>query len=251
MALTIITTIVATLIVSSIAVILQQTGWDAKTLKNLFVFFELFGMGTLLGMTFFDLGPKIFADKTMISQNILLYTLGGMLVFFAMESGVHWYRVYRTAKGAQNTGKRLFHPVIELFINFFHHLLDGVALAIAFLMSNAIGVASFMSLIFHERPSSISDTSIIGHSNLYFREHIVYRLWPVIASFLGVLIVYLIGFDVKRLFIPSMIIFASGGFLYLSCATISLEIQNEKSIKASVGKAVVFLLGIFTIYAMA
>lgn len=209
--------------------------------KNLDNFLELmvaFAVGALLGDVFIHLLPQL--SESGFSVWISLTVLLGIVVFFILEKLVHWHHCHRFAHSAEHKHHSFGH--IALAGDALHNFIDGLILAGAFVASPALGVATAIAIILHEVPQEIADFGVLLKSGFSRKKALFYNFLISLTAFVGAGVGLLISsFEV---FIPFLIAFTAGGFLYLAGTDLLPELHKKFSTKQSVLQLAWIIIGI-------
>ena len=129
-----------------------------------------FAAGTLLAAAFFDLLPES-AEKFMSTgkdiESVFFYTLIGLLFFFIIEGilfKVHHHPSEHEDPCEKELSPRKKTPILLLIGDSIHNFLDGIAIAISFLISIPLGITTSIAVASHEIPQELSEFSIMLYS---------------------------------------------------------------------------------------
>ena len=113
-----------------------------------------FAAGALLAAAFLDLLKEGLAQAD--AEVILLWTLGGLLFFFILESALNWFHHHH-----EHDEHEVDHvdPTVSLVItgDIIHNFIDGIAIASAFLVSVPTGIVTTIAIASLEIPQEIGD----------------------------------------------------------------------------------------------
>jgi zinc and cadmium transporter len=209
-----------------------------EVLKKIQLILVALATGGLLGGAFFHLLPECYASFDSAINASLLLTLG-FILFFILERFLHW-RHNHTSGITENAIKPF--GTINLVADMFHNFLDGLLIAAAFSYSTEIGLATTLTVFFHELPQEIGDFGVLIHAGFSRKKALVYNFLSACTAFLGAILVLSIGhttFQIEKYILP----FAAGGFIYLAAADLIPELHNEKGTKRSVIQFFALILG--------
>ncbi len=216
----------------------------SENLKKYGRFLISFATGTLLGVFFLDILPELFIEN---SEQINIYSkiiLLGFLLFFALERGFTWHHHHHDIKCKDCILPR---AKIILLADSLHNFIDGIVIAIAFLVNIKIGILLSISVIFHEIPQEISDFSILRTTGLSWTKAIFYNFITALFSLLGCISGYFVLKNVE--FLPNyMLAIAGGGFLFIAASDLIPEIKKDLPSKNIITPFVLILVGVIIIY---
>src|SRR3990167_2964278 len=172
--------ILATLIISFISFfgIIVFVFKEVVLEKILLVLVSL-SAGVLLASALLDLLPESIMELGASETNlfiVFLIVILGFVVFFIFEQFVTWHHCHKTPHN--HSIKPVSYMI--LFGDGLHNLLDGVAIAVAFLINPALGVTTTVAIAFHEIPQEMGDYGV-----LVFGGFSKYK--AVIANFISAL----------------------------------------------------------------
>jgi zinc and cadmium transporter len=210
--------------------------------KRLLPFLLSYATGTLLGAAFLGMIPTALglATPTQVSATIL----AGLVMFFVLEKLVVW-RHCHDEECAEHGGAA---PVI-LLGDAFHNLLDGVAIAAAFLTSVPLGIAAGLAVVAHEIPQEVGDFAILLHSGYSRGRAFAYNLLSSSTALPGALLGYLYLDAVRRL-TPYFLAVSAASFVYVAMADLVPHLHRQVGPRSTALQAVLILAGIATIAAI-
>jgi zinc and cadmium transporter len=179
-----------------------------------------FAVGGLLGDAFIHLIPEAFGRATGRGERLAssLLLLGGMLLFFAVE---RWLR------GRGGAGGRSL-AAINVLGDAIHNFIDGVLIAVAYLASPALGLATTLAVVLHEIPQELGDFGVLLHAGVGPRRAVLLNLASAGTAAAGAALALLIGAvadeAVTRLLLPV----AAGGFVYIAAADLIPELHLDR-----------------------
>lgn len=232
-------TILSTVVVSLISFIGVFTlALKEEALKKITIFMVSLSAGTLLGDSFLHLMPEA-VEKNSGSFSIWLWLLGGIMVFFILEKVISWRHCHTAS--CENHIHKL--GPMNLIGDCVHNFIDGIIIAISFLISPAIGIATTLAIITHEIPQEIGDFGILIHSGYTKTRALYLNFLSAIFSILGAVVGMLAGVQIEN-FINYVTPLAAGGFIYIAAADIIPELHKETKISQSLKQLISILAGI-------
>lgn len=224
---------------------------SSARLATIVPFLVSLAIGVLLGNAFIHLIPDaLLAIGSM--QEVSLYTLLGILLFFFIEKGMHWrhqHEIYVPEK--INTITESIKPMgrLNLMGDFIHNFTDGTLIAGSFAVSPQLGVITTLAIAAHEIPQEISDTGTLMYSGYTLKKAIKLNFLCSLSCLLGVAcIVLLDGFF--SIPVQYMLPVTAGGFIYIATSDMMPELQKKFSLQSHLGQGVGILAGL-TIMIMA
>jgi len=210
-----------------------------KVLNKILLVLVAFSTGALLGGAFFHLIPEAI-ERVGIEGifKIFLILIFGFCFFFILENFIKWHHHHA-----------IFHPEIKPFsylilvADSIHNFIDGLIIAASFVVSFPIGIATTLTVFFHEIPQEIGDFGVLIFGGFKKLKAVFINflsaIFAVFGGFLGFLIAEKIGNSIVFL-LP----FAAGNFIYIAASDLLPEIRREESLRKSAIYFFVFLLGI-------
>ncbi len=119
--------------------------FSQKVLKKITFILIAFSAGTLLGGGLLHLLPE--ALDMLDAAAVFLTAIIGFSLFFLVEKFLHWHHCHDEKENCP-------HPFtyLILFGDGIHNLLDGLAIAAAFLIDIRLGIITTLVIISHELP---------------------------------------------------------------------------------------------------
>jgi zinc and cadmium transporter len=183
-----------------------------------------FAAGALLAAVFLDLFPEGLEQSS--ASVIMLSALIGILLFFLAERFIRWFHHHH--QHAQSD------PSVHLLVigDTVHNLLDGVAIAAAFLISIPTGIITTLAVAAHEIPQEVGEFGMLLSKGVSRRRVILINIFSAVVATVAAIITYFVG---QTDTLPMGIIFGlSAGFLlYVALSDIIPtlhENHNKKSL---------------------
>ena len=210
--------------------------------------FLSFAAGTLLTVAFLDLLPEAAeAYEEMLGEHAVdtaaLAVLGGFLAFFVIEKLLFWYHCHEEVCEVHTSSTMI------LVGDTLHNLLDGAAIAVAFLVDPAVGVATTLAVFLHEIPQEVADFSVLLSSGMSPRRAIGWNALSAAASLAGALLAYFFSTQVAGA-LPFLLAMTAGGFMYVAASDLIPEIHKERRRAVMARQFAIFLIGCGVIFAM-
>ncbi|MFH0864354.1 MAG: ZIP family metal transporter [Candidatus Gottesmanbacteria bacterium] len=203
-----------------------------------------FAAGAMLSAAFFDLLPEAHREALSFdtASNFVFF---GIVVFFFLERSLLWYHHHACPEGDDCAGTK---PTASLIISgdALHNFLDGVTIAASFLVSFQLGTVTALAVFFHEIPHEIGNFGVLLDSGLSKRSALVYNILSGIVAFIGAFAAYYF-LDVFRVFIPYLVAFAAGNFIYIAASDLIPELHSHFKKEAALSQTLSFIIGIVLI----
>lgn len=202
-----------------------------------------FAAGVLLATAFFDLLPEAFE----LSGNGMMWewVVGGIVFLFLLEKSLIWYHHHHDEE--HNERKAI--PELLTIGDSIHNFIDGVVMGGTFLVSPTAGVVTALAIAAHEIPHEMADFGVLLAHGWSAKKTIFVNLISAAFALLGSIVVYLFK-DMVGPWLPYLLAFAGGGFIYLSCSDLIPELHHEHRMKVqnSVLQFLIFGLGIVLVW---
>ncbi len=206
-------------------------------------FLSAFAAGTLLGAAFFDLLPE--ASEVSGKENIFLWTLLGIIIFFLLERIIHWYHHHQYHLEKQETRKSVI-PLVVIGDSV-HNFIDGVVIAATFLVSIPLGIVTTFAVIAHEIPQEIGDFGILLNKGMKRKKIILINIASALVALVGALLAYTLGDSLESI-LPVMLALSAGFFIYIAASDLIPEIHNEEKRVVALIETLLLLFGVWIIY---
>jgi zinc and cadmium transporter len=196
--------------------------WVAdKKLKKAFVYMVSFAAGGLLGDVFLHLIPEMVEEtgfNTLASFVILL----GIFSSFAVERFLQWRHCHVPTSAE--------HPHSFAYMNLFgdgvHNLIDGLIVGGSYIASIPLGIATTIAVIFHEIPQEIGDFGVLIYGGFQKKKALIFNFVTALTAVLGAIIALILGTAVEG-FVPLLIPFAAGNFIYIAGSDLIPELRKD------------------------
>lgn len=194
-----------------------------KTIAERFARYGMpFSAGALLAAVFLDLLPEGAEQED--GETLFIATLVGILLFFLAERFIRWFH-HHHQHGSKSD------PAIPLLIigDTVHNLLDGVAIAAAFLISIPTGIVTTLAVAAHEIPQEIGEFGILLGKGMKRGRVLLVNIFSALVATVAAVVTYFLG---QTDTLPLGVIFGvSAGFLlYVALSDIipSLHENHDK-----------------------
>jgi zinc and cadmium transporter len=190
---------------------------SAATLERIQLPLVAVAAGSLMGGAFFHLLPSAMATDQP-PKWIWTAVAAGFAAFFLLEQLLH--RHHRRHSSRQRE------PFTYLILlgDGLHNLLDGLAIASAFVVDVRLGLTAWLAAALHEVPQELGDFAVLVHGGWPKRRALLFNLLSGLMFLLGGLITYLFSRAIDTaLLVP----FAAGTFLYIGASDLMPELTRH------------------------
>lgn len=212
-----------------------------QALNKVLVLLVSFAVGALLGNSFFHLLPEAYFHLPSASYTAWI-CIAGFLVFFVIEQFLH---IHSHAKGEKRDVKN--YGYLSLYADGIHNFTDGILIAVAWMFSPEMGMATTIAVILHEIPQEISDFGVLLKAGFSRKKALLYNFYSACAAILGTILTLWLGEQVSHLS-TYVLPFAAGGFIYLAATSLLPEILKETNKRNYWLYILCILLGVFVMY---
>lgn len=194
-----------------------------------------FAAGVMLATAFLDILPEagIFNGWA-----ILL----GVVFLFLLEKSLIWYHHHGDECDSHT-------PALINIGDTLHNFIDGIVMGAAFLASPTTGFVTALAVMAHEIPHEMADFAVMLSMGWSKQKTILLNLLSASISLIGAMGVYFLG-DRIQVFLPQLLSFAGGMFIYLACSDLIPELHHShrnEPIKNSTLQVLFFVFGIILI----
>lgn len=187
-----------------------------------------FAAGALLAAVFFDLLPEGIENGD--TDQLFASALVGILLFFFAERFIRWFHHHHQHQNKKSTRRK--DPGVPLLIigDSVHNILDGIAIAAAFLISIPTGIVTTLAVAAHEIPQEVGEFGALLGKGMRRGRVFLVNIFSSIVATLAAVITYFIG---QSGTLPMGIIFGlSAGFLlYIALSDIIPSIHEAHNKK--------------------
>jgi len=191
--------------------------------------------GALMGGAFIHLLPEaVEAMEPMIVFGIVLFSF---VSFFFIEKLLHWRHCHKGHCDIHTFG------YMNLIGDGVHNFIDGLIIAATFITSIPLGIATTMTIAFHEIPQEIGDFGVLLYSGFDKKKALTANFFVACIAILGGVVGYFLSMYIDN-FVSYLLPFAAGGFIYIAASDLMPEIRKEQGFKKTIATFCFFLLGI-------
>lgn len=175
-----------------------------KKVASKFAHFGMpFAAGALLAAVFLDL--LVEGVEHSEAESLFAWTLVGILIFFFAERFIRWFHHHHQHEKGD--------PAVPLLIigDTVHNILDGVAIAAAFLISIPTGIITTLAVAAHEIPQEIGEFGVLLGKGMKRRKVFMVNIFSSLIATGAAVLTYFLG---QSETLPMGVIFGlSAGFL--------------------------------------
>ncbi len=202
-----------------------------------------FAAGALLAAVFLDLLPE--GAEQGDAETMFIAALIGILLFFFAERFIRWFHHHHQHENKSD-------PAIPLLIigDTVHNILDGVAIAAAFLISIPTGIVTTLAVAAHEIPQEIGEFGALLGKGMRRGKVLLVNIFSALAATAAAVLTYFLG---QTSTLPLGVIFGlSAGFLlYVALSDIIPSLhEDHKKKKLFDWQPLLLLAGVATVAIM-
>jgi len=198
-----------------------------------------FAVGALVAVTFFDILPEAIEGAGM--EAAFLAVVGGILLFFALERLLFWYHCHDQECGVHT------YVYLVLLGDAVHNFIDGVAIALSFLVSIHLGIATTVAVVVHEVPQEVADFGVLIRGGFSRRRALWANFAVSLTTILGALLAYALGSAIAGA-LPYVLGVIGGNFLYIALADLLPETHEQAGLRHFAAQFALILTGVLLIY---
>jgi len=216
--------------------------WREQLAKRFALTLVGFAAGSLMAASFFELIPDVLEIREVSYQSLAFALISGILIFFLFEKFLKWYHCHDQEKCDYHT----FSGAV-LFGDALHNFVDGISIALSFLLSPAAGVTTAIAVFAHEIPQEIGDFGVLLHAG-YSRARVFwYNVLTALTALGGAVLGYLL--PLSSLLIGILLAFIAGSFLYIAVSDLLPELRHRTS-KVEGEHILSIILGVLMVWAV-
>jgi len=199
--------------------------------------------GTLLGGAFLHLLPE--GLEGMKSDSGFILVLAGILLFFALEKFFHWHHCHQEACDVH------VKPFawLNLLGDGIHNFLDGLIIAVTYMVDINLGMTATLAIIFHEIPQELGDFAVLVAGGLSVKKALYFNFFTALTAVIGALVGYQLGQSVVGISYL-LTLFAGGGFIYIAAVDLIPELHKEITPRESLLQFFALLGGVLLMWGL-
>lgn len=233
---TIVWILISTLVVSLISLIGVFTLAIKENLLKKIVFYLIaFSAGALIGGAFLHILPEVLEETRSI--NVFYFLILGIVIFFLLERYFYWRHCH---EGVCDVHAFTY---LNLVGDGLHNFIDGMVIAVSFVISIKLGLATTTAIILHEIPQELGDFGVLIYGGFSKSKALLYNFISALMAVIGAVAGYFIA-DFTEGFSRFILPLTAGGFIYIATSDLIPEIHKESNPRRSTLAFIAFLSGI-------
>lgn len=199
-------------------ILLSRESWA----RRFGVYATPFAAGALLAAVFFDLLPEGVALAP--ADTVFTSAVLGILVFFVMERGLHFFHHHRHGHDVDKDPNRF----LVIAGDTVHNAVDGVVIAAGFLVSIPTGIATTLAVVAHEIPQEIGDFGLLLSKGMARSKVILVNIITALATAITAVLTYYVGSS-EQLPLGVLLGVSAGFLLYIAMSDIIPTLLPHKT----------------------
>lgn len=233
--------VLSSLFISAVSFVGAFMLLSQKVIKKYTTSLVSFAAGVMLSASLLDLLPE--ALEAAEEGDIFTYVLIGVVLFFFLERFVLWFHHHHEHHGENPS------TVLVLFGDTIHNLIDGVAIAAAFLTDPMLGFVTTLAIAAHEIPQEIADLGVLIAGGMKRGKALLFNFFSGLTAVVGAIFAYFYLEPIESE-IWKVLAFAAGMFLYIACSDLIPELHKEFRSHKRWTQSAPFLIGIALMWSM-
>ena len=198
-----------------------------------------YATGTLLGAAFLGMIPAALGQAP--ARTVMTTVLSGMVLFCVLEKLVLWRHSHDEPGEAQGSAG----PLI-LFGDSLHNFVDGVVIAVAFMTSVPLGIATSMAVIAHEIPQEVGEFAILLDAGYGRMKALLLNALSASMTLPGGILAYIWLAGTQQA-VPYVLALSAASFIYIATADLIPSLHKQQTVADSARQFVLLIAGIATI----
>ncbi|MBI4101323.1 ZIP family metal transporter [Candidatus Microgenomates bacterium] len=199
-----------------------------------------FAAGALLGAAFLDLLPE--ALELGLDSQVLYWTLLGILIFFLLERLLHWFHHHHEHALAQHQPTAL----LVILGDTVHNFIDGVAIAVGFIINVPTGIITAVAVAAHEIPQEVGDFGLLLNFGYRRKTVLAINFMSALATVGAAAITFALGASLGTI-MGVLLGLTAGFFIYIAASDIIPTIHATKTDRIMHLESLLLLLGVLAI----
>ena len=111
------------------------------------------------------------------------------------------------------------------------------------------GIATTIAILAHEIPQEMGDFGVLVYGGFSRLKALMFNFITALTAVVGAIVGFLLV-SITDSFIPLLLAFAAGGFIYIASSDLVPELHKEPKLHKSIISFIFFLLGVAFMYAI-
>ncbi len=236
--------IISSLIVSFLAFIgLLFLSVNRKLLDRLLFILIAFAAGAMLGNAFFHIIPHSI-EEGIDPLRVGLLLMVGFALFFVIEKAIHWHHCHDTT--CEGKGHKRGFGYLNLIGDGVHNFLDGILIAIGYIVSVPVGIATTIAVVAHEIPQEIGDFGVLIYAGFSRKKALMFNFFSALLAVVGAVLGWFVLKDAG--FVDLLLPIMAGSLMYIATTDLMPELTKDDNLARSALAFVFFLLGLAVLY---
>lgn len=198
-----------------------------------------YATGTLLGTAFLGMIPAALGRAS--AHTVMTTVLAGMVLFFVLEKLVLWRHSHDEPEDARGSAG----PLI-LFGDSLHNFVDGVIIAVAFMTSVPLGIATALAVIAHEIPQEVGEFAILLDAGYTRSRALMLNALSASMTLPGGILAWFWLTGTQQA-VPYVLGLSAASFIYIATADLIPSLHKQQTVADSTRQFVLLIAGIATI----
>ncbi len=208
-------------------------GLRKKLLNRIVFWLVAFSAGTLLGGAFFHLLEE--SLETLIPMNAMILLVIGFVSFYLLEKLLFWHHCHENACHVSPFS------YLVLIGDSLHNIIDGIVIAVSFLIDIQFGWFTTVVIMSHEIPQELGNYALLIYGKFDKIKALIYSFLAQLTCIIGGVLGYFLGTNFDITFLLPI---AAGGFIYISASDLIPELHKEDKQTQSYISFILFVLGL-------
>lgn len=240
----IVATLISVILISLLSIIVALPFLLKKEVSQKTLLLLLsFSVGVLLSAVFFSLLPESFEHAHDHSLLVGLLVIAGFIVMFIVEKLVHYHHHSKKEKSVVGHSHAYHLAPMNIIGDGVHNFIDGLVIAASYAVSLPVGIATTISVFFHELPQELADMGVLLYAGLSKKRAIFFNFLSACTAIIGAIVGVLLAGNVHG-FTQFMLPFAAGNFLYIAAVNLVPQLHRHCSLKDALKHILMMLLGV-------
>ena len=127
-----------------------------------------------------------------------------------------------------------------------HNFIDGIVIAMAFLVSVPLGIATAFAVISHEIPQEVGDFAILIESGYSKKKAFLFNLFSSFSTLVGGILGYFFLSSIQKS-IPYLMAISAASFIYVAVADLFPNLHKYTAISQTLLQILFIIAGVLSI----